>query len=201
METHSSLMPYREWLADAMREVAIRALERVSESGLPGEHHFFITFRTDMPGVTIPGHLRPQFPHVMKVVLQHKFWGLSVDRQAAAFSVGLSFSNVDSLLTVPFAAIIGFADPYERLLLDFTPPETKAPVAAASAPALAVVPRDAEPVYPAREAGKVHTLARPAPALVAVPAGVPVEAAPGAVLDFGAFRRKKTGGGAEPTPA
>ncbi len=73
-----SLLPYEDWTEAAMREVVARALSYVAEKGLPGEHHFYITFRTDHPGVVIPPRLRAQYPHEMTIVLQHQFWDLRV---------------------------------------------------------------------------------------------------------------------------
>ena len=61
------------------------ALEHTAKHGLPGDHHFYVTFRTDHPGVSIPGHLRARYPQEMTVVLQHKFWDLAVDRDAGTF--------------------------------------------------------------------------------------------------------------------
>ncbi|HZF75740.1 MAG TPA: ClpXP protease specificity-enhancing factor SspB, partial [Acetobacteraceae bacterium] len=57
-----SLMPYETWTDDALREVVVRALEHVAKNGLPGEHHFYLTFRTDHPGAKLPGHLRARYP-------------------------------------------------------------------------------------------------------------------------------------------
>jgi len=114
-----SLLPYALWTEEALRAVVQDALEHVAKHGLPGEHHFYITFRTDHPGVSLPGHLRARYPQEMTVVLQHKFWDLSVDRTAGTFSVGLSFGGVPAMLTVPFAALTAFADPSVRFGLRF----------------------------------------------------------------------------------
>ena len=77
-----SLLPYDRWTEDAMREVALRALDHAGTHGLPGEHHFYLTFRTDFPGVAIPGHLKARYPEEMTIVVQHQFWDLKVDRVA-----------------------------------------------------------------------------------------------------------------------
>ena len=123
-----SLLPYDQWTEDAMREVALRALEHAAAHGLPGEHHFYLTFRTDMPGVTVPGHLRARYPQEMTIVLQHQFWDLRVDRVLKHVSVGLSFGGTPYTLVVPFEAIVAFLDPAVRLGLRFGPPvaETEA---------------------------------------------------------------------------
>jgi hypothetical protein len=114
-----SLLPYALWTEEALRAVVQDALAHAAKHGLPGEHHFYITFRTDHAGVSMPGHLRARYPQEMTVVLQHKFWDLSLDRAAGTFSVGLSFGGVPAMLTVPFAALTAFADPSVRFGLRF----------------------------------------------------------------------------------
>src|SRR5829696_7210679 len=122
-----SLLPYSYWTEEALRLVVQDALAHAAEHGLPGEHHFYLTFRTAHPGVAMPGHLRARYPQEMTIVLQHKFWDLSVDKQAGTFSVRLSFGGVAALLTVPFGALAAFADPHVRFGLRF---ESAMPVAA-----------------------------------------------------------------------
>ncbi|GGG43083.1 hypothetical protein GCM10010964_33160 [Caldovatus sediminis] len=154
-----SLLPYDRWTEDALREVVARALEHTAEHGLAGEHHFYLTFRTDHPGVSMPGHLKARYPQEMTIVLQHRFWDLAVDRQVGAFSVGLSFGGVPATLVVPFAAVTAFADPHVRFGLRFeprmegaaAPAEPAAPVAPEAAPAPQVVSLDAFRRRPARD--------------------------------------------------
>ena len=145
-----SLLPYSYWTEEALRQVVQDALSHAAQHGLPGEHHFYLTFRTAHPGVAMPGHLRARYPQEMTIVLQHKFWDLAVDKQAGTFSVRLSFGGVAALLTVPFAALTAFADPHVRFGLRFESampapaaqqpaPET-APVAAAAASGAAAAP-------------------------------------------------------------
>jgi len=122
-----SLLPYNAWAEDALRQVAVRALQYAAENGLPGAHHFYITFRTDQPGVSIPARLLAQYPHEITIVLQNKYWDLRVDEAAGYFTVGLSFGGVPSTLSVPFAAITAFTDPEVRFGLRFTVPELPAP--------------------------------------------------------------------------
>jgi len=119
-----SLLPYDVWTEAALREVAIRALEHAAQHGLPGAHHFYLTFRTDHPGVEMPARLRAQYPEDMTIVLQHQFWDLMVDRERGRFGVGLSFSGIPSKLTIPFAALTAFADPAAHYGLRFQPEET-----------------------------------------------------------------------------
>ena len=114
-----SLLPYDRWTEEAMRNVALRALEFAAKNGLPGEHHFYLTFRTDNPGTRVPGHLKARYPQEMTIVLQHQFWDLKVDRVDAKVSVGLSFGGVASTLVIPFAALVAFWDPHVRVGLRF----------------------------------------------------------------------------------
>ncbi|MFC7473031.1 SspB family protein [Dankookia sp. GCM10030260] len=132
-----SLLPYADWAEEALRAVAVEALEHAARRGLPGDHHFYITFRTEAPGVAIPGHLKARYPQEMTIVLQHKFWDLKVDRAAGSFSVGLSFGGVPAMLVVPFKALTAFADPEARFGLRFPAPESAAaaPLPVAEAPA------------------------------------------------------------------
>lgn len=121
-----SLLPYDEWTEAALRQVMVRALQYAAENGLPGEHHFYLTFRTDYPGVAMPARLRAQYPQEMTIVLQNQFWDLMVDEEAGIFSVGLSFGGVPSTLAMPLGAVTAFADPYVRYGLRFhaeLPPE------------------------------------------------------------------------------
>ena len=118
-EKVESLLPYEQWTEEATREVMLRALDHAAAYGMPGEHHFYITFRTDMPGVAVPAHLRARYPQEMTIVLQHQFWDLKVDRAGRTVSVGLSFGQVPSTLVMPFAAITAFWDPHVRVGLRF----------------------------------------------------------------------------------
>ena len=93
-----SLLPYDDWTEDALRGVVVRALSFASVNGLPGEHHFYVSFRTDRPGVVLPTRLLAQYPHEMTIVLQHQFWDLAVDEATGLFSVGLSFGGVPATL-------------------------------------------------------------------------------------------------------
>jgi uncharacterized protein len=116
-----SLLPYEDWTEAAMREVVARALSYVAENGLPGDHHFYITFRTDHPGVVIPPRLRAQYPQEMTIVLQHQFWDLRVHPETRLINVGLSFGGVPSTLTIPLGAVTAFADPHVRYGMRFRP--------------------------------------------------------------------------------
>ncbi|MBW4022948.1 MAG: hypothetical protein HIU92_07355 [Proteobacteria bacterium] len=115
-----SLLPYEGWLEEAQRQVVLRALAYASEHGLPGNHHFYLTFRTDYAGVHIPARLLAQYPEEMTIVLQHQFWDLKVDEDQV-LTVGLSFSGIPSTLVIPAGAIVGFADPYVHFGLRLQP--------------------------------------------------------------------------------
>ena len=132
---------------DALRGVLRRVLTDAAEHGLPGEHHFFITFLSTADGVKLSPRLLAQYPEEMTVILQHQFWDLVVTEDR--FEVGLSFGGIPERLVVPFASIKSFFDPSVQFGLQFEPQE-----AASEAPASANLPAVA-----------------PAPAL---PAAVPV---------------------------
>jgi hypothetical protein len=118
-DTPDSLIPYDEIVQEALRAVVGRVLGSVERSGgtLPGNHHFYITFKTAAPGVQIPQHLRERFPDEMTIVLQNKFWDLAVDEHG--FQVGLSFNQIPAKLMIPFAAITAFVDPAVDFGLQF----------------------------------------------------------------------------------
>lgn len=120
-----SLLPYDAWTEQSLRFVMAQALKHVAANGLPGEHHFYITFRTDDPRTVVPPRLKAQYPNEMTIVLQHQFWDLKVDDTARMLSVGLSFGGVPSTLQIPLDAITGFADPQVQFGLRFgyVPPE------------------------------------------------------------------------------
>jgi len=125
-----SLLPYERWIANALRHVVVQAIEYVTENGLPGGHHFYISFRTAYPGVVIPARLRAQYPEEMTIVLQHQFWDLKLDHEARAITVGLSFGGVPSTLVIPLDALVSFADPQIRYALRFDPIEPERKVTA-----------------------------------------------------------------------
>lgn len=178
-----SLLPYELWTEEAFRSVAIRALSHVSAHGLPGEHHFYITFRTDHPGSVLPQRLRAKYPEEMTIVLQHKFWDLLVNEESRIVSVGLSFGGVSTTLVIPFDSITGFADPSVKWGLRFRAimPERKATLRS-------VGPHegrdDMDDDAPARIAARTASAADP---------GEPASDAPAApqVVSLDAFRKRK----------
>jgi uncharacterized protein len=108
---------YPAILQDALRDAVRRVLEQVSEHGVPGEHHFYLSFQTDFPGVEVPRFLREQYPEEVTIILQHQFWGLEVGPED--FSVLLSFGGSRQRVRVPFAALTAFADPAAAFGLRF----------------------------------------------------------------------------------
>ncbi|HWL31700.1 MAG TPA: ClpXP protease specificity-enhancing factor SspB [Xanthobacteraceae bacterium] len=102
---------------DALRGMVREVLAETIKKGLPGEHHFFITFDTRADGVRLSDRLRAQYPDEMTVVLQHQFWDLKVTDET--FEVGLSFGGIGERLVIPFAAIRAFADPSVQFTLQF----------------------------------------------------------------------------------
>jgi hypothetical protein len=116
--TPDSLIPYDEIVQEALRAVVGRVLGEVESTGtLPGDHHFYITFKTAAAGVDIPRHLSERFPDEMTIVIQNRFWDLKVDKDR--FEVGLSFNQMPAKLQIPFAAITGFVDPAVNFALQF----------------------------------------------------------------------------------
>ena len=111
------LIRYDILAQDALRGVIRKVLSEVARTGLPGEHHFFITFATQAPGVRISSRLLAQYPEDVTIVLQHQYWDLTVSEQS--FEVGLSFNGVPERLLVPFSAIKGFLDPSVQFELRF----------------------------------------------------------------------------------
>ena len=127
------LLRYDKMVEAALRGVVREALARTAAKGLPGAHHFYITFRTGAAGVVLPEFLTAQYPEEMTVVLEHQFWDLQVEE--AHFSVSLSFHNRPERLTIPFGAITAFADPAVKFGLQFqTPAGDEETIAAACIP-------------------------------------------------------------------
>jgi hypothetical protein len=112
-----STLSYERMVEDALRGVLRQALRLTEAQGLPGSHHFYITFDTTHPGVRIPESLRALHPNEMTIVLQHQFWDLKVSDEG--FEITLSFSGVSQRLRIPFAAVTAFADPHAKFGLQF----------------------------------------------------------------------------------
>jgi hypothetical protein len=200
---------------DALRGMVRKVLGEASREGLPGDHHFLVTFRTEAPGVRLSKRMREKYPEEMTIVLQHQFWDLTVAE--SSFEVGLSFNNVPERLHVPFDAITSFVDPSVQFGLKFEVQDVGVEQGANDAtPAepgrggrtgsdLHAVPREAEkPAGESRPASvpavPSKTPAKPTPKPAASGGKVPEEAADkaddaapadaGKIISIDAFRKK-----------
>ncbi len=116
MDTTDTLR-YDRWIEDALKSVVRKALQHCQEHGLPGEHHFYVTFATNHEGVIIPESLMEQYPEEITIVIEHEFWDLEVTQEY--FDVVLSFNDERTPIHVPFDAVSGFADPSVKFGLQF----------------------------------------------------------------------------------
>lgn len=126
-------MHYDELAQDALRGVIRKSLDIAKKLGLPGEHHFYISFRTTAPGVNISPKLRSQYPEEMTIVLQHQFWNLDVREDG--FSVDLTFNKIPETLVVPYSAVHAFFDPSVQFGLQFEVKKAESAAEPVSAPA------------------------------------------------------------------
>jgi uncharacterized protein len=196
------LIRYDLLVQDALKGVVRKVLIDAGKDGLPGEHHFYISFETDYPGVRLSNRLREKYPQEMTIVLQHQFWDLNVTEHA--FEVGLSFSGVPERLLIPFDALTGFFDPSVQFGLKFDGQDEEEDEIAEAPPAPQPV-RGSEPVElkqprkappgtekkPAPEKAPVtkveQTEVAPAPKPEAADANSPSSAE---VVSLDAFRKK-----------
>jgi uncharacterized protein len=180
---------------DAMRSVVRAVLADAAAKGLPGEHHFFISFDTRAEGVNLSPRIKAQYPKEMTIVLQHQFWDLVVGEDR--FEVGLSFSGVAERLIIPLRAITGFADPSVQFGLQFavTVDEDQASEEAAAEKPAAEKPAEKKSVRPParHERGPAPKQALPTPANPATEAKPTPTDAPttgGEVVRLDRFRKK-----------
>jgi uncharacterized protein len=190
----SDSIDYQRLVEDALRDVVRRVLADVAEQGLPGDHHFYIGFRTGHPGVVMPRSLRDLYPEEMSLILQHQFWNLAVNDDG--FAVELTFSGRRQRLEIPFAALTMFADPAAELALRFMPRIPGAMAAAsATAASAAATPAAAAAASPA--GGGIGAPPPPPPPSGAAGGGEPASSpstggrsGPGEVIRFDPSRRK-----------
>ncbi|MBB3998482.1 SspB family protein [Aureimonas pseudogalii] len=195
------LIRYDVLAQDALRGVIRKVLSEVVKTGLPGDHHFFITFLTSAPGVRLSSRLREKYPELMTIVVQHQYWDLSVNE--TAFEVGLSFSDIPERLLVPFSAIRGFYDPAVNFELEFDVRDMDAANSQdedAPAPtAIAPVPASPAPVAvksaskAAKSAGTAKPVKEARPSAASdekAPDDKPAEKNSADVVSLDAFRKK-----------
>ena len=132
-------MQYERLAHEALRGVIRSALDHVAAEGLPGAHHFYITFKTRASGVSVPPDILAKYPEEMTVVLQHQYEDLTVD--ADQFSVKLRFGGMPKSLAMPYSAVTRFYDPSVQFLLQFEEPEIVEPVEEEPTP-----PKDVPPI-------------------------------------------------------
>jgi uncharacterized protein len=159
-----------------MRGVVREALARTAANGLPGAHHFYITFKTRAPGVGLAAHLAQKYPAEMTIVLEHQFWDLEV--RELEFDVTLSFNNRPERITIPFAAIAAFADPSVKFGLQF-------PAADADTETTSSAKQGADTVKP-----KAGQKPEPAVAKTVGKRDTKPPGKPGEVVALDAFRKK-----------
>jgi hypothetical protein len=116
-ETPEDLIRYDILTQDAMRGVVKKIITETAKAGLPGEHHFFVSFLTDFPNVRLSTRMRERYPDEMTIVIQHQYWDLKAHENS--FEIGLSFDDIPESLSIPFAAIKGFFDPSVQFGLQF----------------------------------------------------------------------------------
>jgi uncharacterized protein len=198
----SDSIDYQRLVEDALRDVVRRVLADVAEQGLPGDHHFYIGFRTGHAGVVMPRSLRDLYPEEMSLILQHQFWGLAVNDDG--FAVELTFSGSRQRLEIPFAALTMFADPSAEFALRFMPRVPGATAAVSATAARSATSASTSGAKPAAAAaasptgGDIADMATPQPPPSGTAGGADPESSsstgrrpgPGEVIRFDPSRRK-----------
>ena len=159
--TAGPTIDYETLAQDAMRGVVRTVLQRAAKSGLPGDHHFYISFDTEAPGASISKRLKEKYPAEMTIVLQHRFWDLLISEDR--FEVKLTFDGIPERLVVPFAAIKVFFDPSVRYGLQFEDPHSGSDtdaVTAGSRPGLTADGREPRAARKPRATKKARGLER-----------------------------------------
>ncbi len=179
------LIRYDILAQDALRGVLRKVLSEVAKTGLPGEHHFYITFATRAPGVRISTRLLNQYPEDMTIVLQHQFWDLTVTEHAV--EVGLSFNGVPERLLVPFSAVKAFVDPSVQFALQFEPTVTALETAEDNA---ADAPQAPAKIVPGPAVAETHAAKTPEDTADDDSDGEDKDAPQAEVVSLDAFRKK-----------
>ena len=175
---------YDALVDDALRGVVRRVLRQVCDKGLPGSHHFYISFRSTDPGVQLPEYLRAKYPEEMTIVLQHQYWDLIITEEF--FEVTVSFNKQQERIKVPFAALSAFVDPSVRFGLQFDRKDKGGEKAEApAAPPAALPPAEKRPPLAAPAASEAKPEAGADQAAEAKP-----EDAASKVVKLDSFRKK-----------
>jgi uncharacterized protein len=192
----TDLIRYDLLVQDALRSVVRQVLSDAARNGLPGDHHFNISFKTSAPGVGLPAAMRQKYPDEMTIILQHEFWDLTVEPDA--FEVGLNFSRKPERLRIPFDAIVAFNDPSVPFGFKLEPREPQPSVAKPeerlakpeAAPEAPNKPHPAPVPAPAKIAPVAASAARPKGGAESQPKPTEPAAGPGKVVSIDAFRKK-----------
>ncbi len=171
---------YDKMVSDALVGVVRDVLKHTAQHGLLGNHHLYLTFKTDHPGVELPEHLHGQFPNDMTIVLQHEFWGLSV--YSDYFEVTLSFNDIHERMHIPFAAMTAFADPSVQFGLQLQAPATAQDLAAPA--------KSGTPEAPETPENLANEDAADAPEAAQGQAEARTAAQPDKIVSLDAFRKK-----------
>lgn len=181
----NDMIRYDLLVQEALCGVVSKVLADVARHGLPGDHHFYITFRTHAPGVRLSTRMRELYPEEMTIILQHQFEDLRVSEHG--FEVGLSFKGVPEILLVPFDAMTGFFDPSVQFSLKFEPQsEAEAEPTSPAAPVISAKPSSLQGVGPGTQLAAVPKAAPPSP----VAADGEDDGGEAKVVSIDAFRKK-----------
>jgi hypothetical protein len=110
---------YEQLMQESLRDVMKKSLTLVAKEGLPGNHHFYISFKTNYPGVDLPDYLREEYPDAITIVLQYEYWDLEINEKS--FYITLCFNDVHERIAVPYGAVISFVDPSVKFGIHFSP--------------------------------------------------------------------------------
>jgi hypothetical protein len=196
------LIRYDLLVQDALRGVVRKVLDDAGRDGLPGDHHFYISFKTRAPGVKLSARVREKWPDEMTIILQHQFWGLRANEDN--FEVGLSFANVPETLVIPYDSITAFNDPSVPFGFKLEPRESSEAAAseavkqlAAKKPPAPSAPSLSPPAAIPTPAKAKSAAPSAAPEKPKEPARLPAEprkkaemASPAKVVSIDAFRKK-----------
>ena len=177
---------YDALVDDALRSVVRRVLRQVADKGLPGSHHFYISFRSTDPGVQLPEYLRAKYPEEMTIVLQHQYWDLIITEDH--FEVTVSFNKQQERIKVPFAALSAFVDPSVRFGLQFDRKDKPGSAEKADQPGAGPTPLPAPDKRPAL--GAAATDGAPDAAAAQGEADAKPEDAASKVVKLDSFRKK-----------